>query len=232
VEELEKDEDEQSGPLNRPYMDLMRSLAESAPPQAKRRKLDHPASEMETQEIEVSGPSDSDFESEDGEEVESGDGSEEDPDMAEQSEDDADDAIPENLFDDDDEVDATDPFEAHFAASEEKEVESKVKSIERGSWQTKRSLVRSSRVVLQAPESKDGTEPALPGALSGPATLKLKKKLSEVVMTKHPRFATHEQLLAPFIFNYQDTLYCERTVSQADSLRRLAALHSLNHIFK
>lgn len=38
--------------------------------------------------------------------------------------------------------------------------------------------------------------------------------------------------LARAIFNYQDVLFSERTLSNAEDLRKLACLHSINHMFK
>ncbi len=73
---------------------------------------------------------------------------------------------------------------------------------------------------------------AVPGPVSGPSSLKLKKKLNDVMLSKRPKFDPAEQEIAPFVFNYHDTFFCERTPAVAGSLRRMAALHALNHIFK
>lgn len=38
--------------------------------------------------------------------------------------------------------------------------------------------------------------------------------------------------MAPYIFNYQDVLFCNRTLANARSLRNITCLHALNHILK
>ena len=90
----------------------------------------------------------------------------------------------------------------------------------------------TSRLLVNSPDTGNEAAVSIPGPISGPGGLKLKQKLKDVVMAKRPRFDATEQEIAPLLFNYYDTLYCERTVATSDSLRRMAALHALNHVFK
>jgi U3 small nucleolar RNA-associated protein 25 len=212
-------------------MDLMRSLVESAPapPKAKRRKLDHPVSDAVIGE----GSSPKPQESRDEDDSEEDD---EDQDIDQVEEEEAEgsqgDDSPEDLFDNDDEADVADPFEVHFSKPDEKAFMRKIKAIEGGPWNLNKVTSKSNRLFINAPKTPDETGPGLPAAVSGPSDLKLKKKLRDVVQSKSVSFRNTEQLLAPFIFNYHDTLFCDRTLHKADSIRQLAALHALNHIFK
>lgn len=226
-EEVE-DEEEQKQPTQA-YLSLMKSLAENAPNKAKRRKLDHtsstedapnpkepePVPEAKTEEAEDSEPQDA------------GD----DPDFvddAEGEEDQAEDGAIEDLFDEDDDLDAEDPFEVHFDSPKDDVVQPRVKSIQEGGWKTQRAIQNSMRIQLSTPN----TEQPLPGPMTGIADLKLKKKLKESLASKREKFDAVEQTIAPLLFNYQDLLYCDRTVSGGQSVRRMACLHALNHIFK
>ena len=62
--------------------------------------------------------------------------------------------------------------------------------------------------------------------------LNLKTRLVLSTNNVMPELTTLQCALAPAVFNYQDLLYCGRTVSQAQDLRRLVCLHALNHIYK
>ena len=110
-EDISSDEEEEQNEPAQAYLSLMKSLAESAPHKAKRRKLDHASAEETTQpepEVESSIPVNKD--------------GEQDPDMVvEEAEDDNEDAAPEDLQDDDDDVDAEDPFELKGWIIEERE---------------------------------------------------------------------------------------------------------------
>jgi len=216
----DEEEEEQEQPAQA-YLSLMKSLAESAPHKAKRRKLDHASAEETTQpepEAESSIPVNKD--------------GEEDPDMVEEEpEEDAEDAAPEDLFDEDDEVDAEDPFELHFESPKDEIVQPKLKSIKEGDWKTQRIIENFTRIQLSTPGAGESEEKPLP-PITGVTDLKLKKKLNESFAPKHPAFNAIEQTIAPLLFNYRDLLYCNRTVAGGQSVRRMACLHALNHIFK
>lgn len=213
------EDDEDKAETARPYLSLMRSLAESAPPKAKRRKLEHPAEASEAQQ--------------DGAE-------EEDPkeeiddshDLMEEPDEEGDEAGPDELFDDDDDLDSSDPFEGHFASPNEGELGEKLKAIEAGQWQLKRVASNPWRIFASTPKLAESTEVVLPKPATSPADLKLKQKLREVAGTQKPEFDALEGLLSSFLFNHQDTLFCERTIANTASLRWIASLHALNHVFK
>ncbi|AEO55997.1 hypothetical protein MYCTH_2300393 [Thermothelomyces thermophilus ATCC 42464] len=225
VDSDEEDEDDVQQPAQ-PYMSLMRSLVESAP-KAKRRKLDHPSTEGHDRD---SSKPEAAPEPAHGNEEESGE--EGDPDMVEEPEEDPTNLAPEDLFDEDDELDSTDPFETHFADPKEEEVQPKLKAIKEGKWRMERIPTKSTRIFLSTPDTGDAAAKLLPAPVSGISDLKLKKRLHDAMASKHPKFDQVEQTIAPLLFNYQDVLYCNRTVAGSQGVRRMAALHALNHVFK
>ncbi len=83
----------------------------------------------------------------------------------------------------------------------------------------------------QAEVNSDSDPPSIP-TYSSPSDLKLKQRLRETASSLMPTFSPLEQTLSPILFNYYDTLFCERAAENADSLRRMACLHAVNHIFK
>ncbi|KAK4144180.1 uncharacterized protein C8A04DRAFT_36832 [Dichotomopilus funicola] len=218
----DESEDEEDAKAGQPYASLMRSLVESAP-KAKRRKLDHADNESAKPEA-VSQAGD------DGDENDDAD-VERDVDRVEDLEEEADDAAPEDLFDVDDDLDSSDPFEMHFSDPKAEELQPRVTAIQQSKWRTERIATDSTRVFLSTPDTGDTTGKSLPAPVTGIADLKLKKRLQEAMEPKHAKFDQVEQTIAPLLFNYQDLLYCNRTVAGAQSIRRMASLHALNHIF-
>lgn len=223
----DEDDDEQTATAGQPYLSLMKSLAESAPHKTKRRKLDHggeeqvqPLNQMTIPDVDV-----------DEEEVE---GEAKDIDEVDEEEESPADADQEGLLDEDDEdeADTSDPFETHFAEPDNKIVEPRLKAIREQSWRTERALVKSTRVLFTTPDVEGEAPSATPKPISGVAEIKLKQKLQESMGPKHAKFDEVEQTIAPYLFNYNDVLYCNRTASNGKSVRRMACLHALNHVFK
>lgn len=187
----------------------MQSLASESAPQAKRRKLEHKESNTED---------DADEEAADNVEEE-----EEGPETAT-------DGLLEN---DDEPEDASDPFEAHFANPDDNVLSRRLKSIQENQWSTRKSLLsKIGKAVVTLPEDNEDKAAAGLPTVSGPGELKLKQKLAGVMVKQRPSFDALEKSIASFIFTYQDILYCERTPASAESLRRLACLHVVNHVFK
>ncbi|SPQ22123.1 0bbf0f71-b6b2-479c-a7ba-6775edc5c4ea [Thermothielavioides terrestris] len=223
MESGSEDEEEQKQPAQ-PYMSLMRSLVESAPHKAKRRKLDHAPDDDKV--ASKPEPTVEPAKDEEGEEEER------DVDLVEEPEEDPADAPPEDLFDEDDNLDSSDPFEVHFADPKEDEFQPRLKAVQAGKWRTERAAAKSTRIFLSVPDVGDAELKSLPAPVSTLSDLKLKKRLHEALAPKHAKFDEVEQTIAPMLFNYQDLLYCNRTVSGSQSVRRMVCLHALNHIFK
>lgn len=132
----------------------------------------------------------------------------------------------------DDEEDASDPFESHFANPDENELSKNLKTIAANGWDTRKTqlenLGTASVSYPQGCLSKSTTK----RSLRSPRQLKLKKRFIEPAQKVIPEFTALEGAIAPIIFEYQDLLFGARSVSNAGNLRRLVCLHALNHIFK
>ncbi|KAJ4265408.1 rRNA-binding ribosome biosynthesis protein utp25 [Fusarium torreyae] len=215
-----EDEDEQTASA-KPYMALLQSFTESSAPSAKRRKIEH-----------QEGPqSQSDEGSSSGEDDEADDeDAEKDIDRAEEE---PEDQVEEQLDDDDDSEDEenpTDPFDVHFAHPDDDTVAKRVKAVQKGDWATKRALLQNLRATVMYPGSDVGSE--VPKPIAGLDGLQLKQKLKETSSRKISEFDAVQRTLSPLLFNYNDVLFCDRTVRNSDSLRELTCLHALNHVFK
>ncbi|KAK3985007.1 hypothetical protein QBC44DRAFT_335803 [Cladorrhinum sp. PSN332] len=218
VDSDEEDEEEEAKP-GQPYMSLLKSLVESNPHKAKRRKLDHSTEDREQPKPE---PDSGDDENEEKGPV--------DVDEVEEPEEDPTNLAPEDLFDEDDDLDETDPFETHFSNPDEKVFPERIKAAVQTKWKLQRQPFGSTRAYWSYPET--GEEVPLPAPISSTADLKLKKRLKESIESKLSLFDAAQKTIGPFLFNYRDLLYCNRTAAEGDNLRKLTALHALNHIFK
>lgn len=213
------EEDDEDEPSAHPYQNLLKSLAESAP-KTKKRKL-------ESSETDEKPQKQARTEAEDDE-----DEPREDPDHVDEPEESLKEPAPEDLFDEDDDLDPSDPFESHFSNPDMKVVTPRLSAIQQQDWQIRRINSAPWRLFVNAPYTPDSDDVPLPKAIGGPTDLKLKKKLQENITEKWTEFNDIEKLLAPLVFNHFDTLFCERTISNSTTLRRMACLHALNQIFK
>ncbi|OAQ99206.1 hypothetical protein LLEC1_08104, partial [Akanthomyces lecanii] len=211
VMSLESDDDEEETEQpSRPYMALLRSFQESNAPKAKRRKIEH-----STQSDEESG-----------EDNEGGDA--QDADLAEDEAEEEDEVLQagENEDDSEDEEESSDPFDLHFAHPDEAASAKAVNAVKSDEWTTARKLMGPLRATVQSAGS-DSTFSTL-----DIKNVKLKQKLQETCSKTLSGLNEAQKHIASLMFNYQDVLYCDRKVDNADTLRRLVCSHALNHIFK
>jgi len=223
--EASESEDEGSAPVSKvpAYNALLQAFQESASseePRRKRRKIEVEEPEEtiveELDDAEENGASDADAGVE-------GDSDEEDQDDA------ADEEVAEDLEDEDE--DANDPFEVHFANPENNELSSKLKSITSSHWMHEKVAAgKEANITISRPANT--TDAAPRKAVKNVSQLKLKKRLADTAQAKIGTLSEIEQAIAPSIFNYQDLMCGARSVENAESLRRLASLHALNHIYK
>lgn len=138
---------------------------------------------------------------------------------------------PENDVDDD-LPDETDPFESHFVNPDSAKYNIRLEGIQSNAYQPKQLEINGWRIVSSIPgQDPDQTSQPLT-TIPGPSSLKLKHRLIGTMNKLRPAFDKLEQVLYPITFGYQDLLLCGRSASNSDSLRRMASLHAVNHIFK
>jgi U3 small nucleolar RNA-associated protein 25 len=197
----------------------MQSLSSDSGPQSKRRKLDRPTEAATAKQEGEDWGEDDDALAEDADEVEE---PEEGPDTT-----------TDPLEEVEDSEDASDPFEAHFANPDDNLLTQRLRSIQQDQWDIlKATLPQIGKAVAGYPHVKDSASKLTSDEASGPVQLNLKQKLANVMSKHKPSFDTLEKHIAPLIFNYQDVLYCERKITNSESLRRLACLHAVNHVYK
>ncbi|OTA70463.1 DUF1253-domain-containing protein [Hypoxylon sp. EC38] len=226
-EESENDgsgsEDEQEQANSRPYFALMQILSkESSAPRSKRRKLDHqseePKSSTKDEQQEAALDQDGD--------------EERDIDKVEEAEEGPEDEIAVDDDDDEDIPDSSDAFETHFVSPDQDVLQKRLKAIQANEYSQSNSVQNGWRLIRNIP-GKDSTQSApLPSSISGPSSLKLKHRLVETAGRKRPTFDNLEQVLYSLTFAYNDILFCGRTTRNAENLRRMTCLHSVNHVFK
>ncbi|TVY20352.1 U3 small nucleolar RNA-associated protein 25 [Lachnellula arida] len=215
-EDDSSDEDMEPVPTVRSYSALMQSLTADSVPQAKRRKLEHP-----TEVKEVPGSDSEDLEDQT-----------RDADVVVEAEEGPETATDGLLEEENDDEDASDPFETHFANPEDNFLSKRLKALQLNQWTTQKTLLpKFGKAVISLPQTDD-TKTGMIHTVSGPGDLKLKQKLAAVISKQRPTFDPLEKSIAAYMFNYQDILYCERSPINSESLRRLACLHAVNHVFK
>ncbi|CAL3967632.1 unnamed protein product [Diplocarpon coronariae] len=213
------DEGEEPLPSVQPYVSLMQSFAIISVPQAKRRKLHH-----------VSEPKPS--KTKDQVDTENSVANVDDTDKVDESEEGPETTTDDILEDKDDTEDSSDPFEAHFAAPDDNILARRFKALDLSEWTTQKvALPKLGKAVFSLPD-KELFGPFVPTIVADPSELKLKNKLANFMVKARPKFDILEGSIAPLMFNYQDVLYCERSITNSENLRRLACLHALNHVFK
>ncbi|EGX96275.1 nucleolus protein required for cell viability, putative [Cordyceps militaris CM01] len=211
------DDEEETEQTSRPYMTLLQSLQESSAPNAKRRKLDHGTEDAEA--------SDSDEESEHSDEEKSA----QDADLVEEEEEEEEEEVlqaGEDEEDSEDEGESLDPFDVHFAHPDETSSAKAVNAVKSDEWKTERRILGPLRATVQSAGS-DSTFSFL-----DMKDIKLKQKLQETCGKTLSGLDEAQKHIASLLFNYQDVLYCDRNVDNAETLRRLVCSHALNHIFK
>jgi U3 small nucleolar RNA-associated protein 25 len=213
-EDISDDDDIVEASAVKPYAALLQSLTADSAPAAKRRKLDTSSGQQVAQ--------DSEDEEEEITNVDDVEEEEEGPETA-----------VEGALDEDDDEDASDPFEANFANPDSNVLSRRLNNLKNGIWSLKKIAVKNvGKAVVAVPEKDAPEQATLPAAINGPAGLVLKKKLIDPVTKQRDSFNPLEQNMAASIFNYRDILFCDRTAANAENLRRLTCLHAINHIFK
>ena len=214
------DDDDALAATKRPYADLMQSLLAGSGPAGKRRKL----AAAEPKRPVTEAPRD---------DVDRSEGSAIDVDKVDEPEEPALETDAELVLDEADEVtDRSDPFESHFAEPDDQAVSGRIKAMQKGQWKRKDQVVQGFKVLQFVPLGAEGAELACPEAIPSPQELKLKRRLATTMSSKWTKFNAVESVISPYLFQYYDLLFCERTLENAKSMRRAACLHAVNHVFK
>lgn len=139
---------------------------------------------------------------------------------------------PDDHPEDSDDEDVSDPFEAHFEAPDEEALSHMTKAVSGREWKTEKGINRTEgRMTVLKPHINDDQH-SVQRKIRSVKDLKLKKRLVDPATRAIPKFDSLQTALMPAISNYQDLLYGGRTPTNADSLRNIACLHALNHVFK
>jgi len=129
--------------------------------------------------------------------------------------------------------DVSDPFEIRFANPDDNLLSRRLKALEKRQWTDQKSLLpKVGKAIICIPDETGVSDPIMTAAISSPAGLKLKQKLAISLTKQITTFDPLEQSVVPFIFNYNDILFCGRNPANSERLRRLTCIHAVNHIFK
>ncbi|KAJ5112218.1 Digestive organ expansion factor predicted [Penicillium argentinense] len=201
------DEEEQTG---RPYNELLQLLQADSDkgPDRKRRKIANDAKVAVEEE-----------EEEEEEEKESDDDALQDQAPSDDEEEDV-----------DEDEDAVGPFEKHFNLPDGSDIPKKIEQIQANKWASAKKEVDGLRLVHSVPDMGEAASLLL--AMKSTANLKLKNKLKPRVADLLPTIRGPAQHLAPYVFDYQDLLFGSRTTDTAQTMRDIAALHTVNHLIK
>lgn len=211
----EEDEDsEAEASKSRPWLTLIQSFHQPEDNSAKRRKLDHaPTSSREV-----------DIDSKASENLDDVDAVLEAEDSVAEVGDEEEDT------DSEAEVNDSDPFATHFGPADAFVDSQEVLSAKSNDWVTSRELVQSLRATIQRPAG--AIEAAIPRSARTLDAFHIKPRLGEIVAKRSKKVDIAQSAISPVIFNYHDTLFCDRTVANSDRIRMSTCLHALNHVLK
>ncbi|KAK0313807.1 rRNA-binding ribosome biosynthesis protein utp25 [Friedmanniomyces endolithicus] len=132
---------------------------------------------------------------------------------------------------DEDDDEASDPYESHFANMDENDLSERLRSVQANEWQTEKQPHGTDTITISAPASSNGSIIRKP-IVDGFGQLPFKKRLTESAATTLSALDNLQRAVAPYIFNYSDVLVANRTVENAAGLRSVACLHAINHVLK
>lgn len=133
----------------------------------------------------------------------------------------------------DDLEDDYDPFLKHFAQQDETELSLKIQDVKNDRWITRLLDMESvGGCLMKIPQVSSSALAHGLSIVSDIDDLPLKQKLQEPAKKALPSLDRLTGRLASSIFDYRDVLFPQRTLRNAEMLRRLTCLHILNHIFK
>lgn len=128
---------------------------------------------------------------------------------------------------DSDNEEQSDPFESHFVNPPASRL-SDIGPASKGDWKDIKLLKSglSGNAYFSIPAGSEATAPS-GSKLEGLKDLRLKKRLMA-----SEELTRLQKVLGQFVFEYVDVLYGERTLDNAEELRKMYSLHALNHVLK
>lgn len=133
----------------------------------------------------------------------------------------------------DDLQDDYDPFLEHFAQREDPELSQRIIDVKNGNWATRMSDSKlKGGYLFKVPQVSSSALIHGSSIVLDTNGLPLKQKLQEPAKKALPSLDSVSGSLASSIFNYRDVLFPQRTLINAEILRKLMCLHALNHVFK
>lgn len=134
-----------------------------------------------------------------------------------------------------DETDADqDPFTKHFSDWDEAALARSIDSMSTWCMTECKSFTQPGWItrIYGGTDQPSVSSSGGTSAIGGIEDLCLKEKLKGLGQRSLPQMDEIIANLAAGIFNYKDILFPQRTLQNADTLRKLCCLHSLNHLFK
>ena len=138
-----------------------------------------------------------------------------------------------DVEDADDLEDDYDPFQKHFSQREDMELSQAIQDVKNNNWATKMPESKLEvGYLMKVPQVSSSAVVQGSSIVSNIDNLQLKQKLQQPARKGIPSLDNVTGTLTSSIFNYRDVLFPQRTLRNAETLRKLACLHALNHVFK
>ena len=126
-----------------------------------------------------------------------------------------------------------DPFTGHLNDLNDEKLSVRIKAVKQNQWSTQKFAKQPGwSQTLKVPLVPGVSNEVSAGVISKTQELSLKQKLKVPAMTIMPALDKFNGTLAFSIFDYRDVLFPCRTSENAVTLRKLACLHSVNHVLK
>ena len=126
-----------------------------------------------------------------------------------------------------------DPFLKHFAQRENTELSLAIDDVRTDNWATRISDSKlEGGYLFKCPNVLNSALTHGSSTILDIDNLQLKQKLQEPAKKALPSLDRVTGSLTSSIFNYRDVLFPQRTLSNAETLRKLTCLHALDHVFK